>query len=219
MRLRRLLERCLDGEGAAWEEFAGRYGRLLEFSARNRLTRYGIRLDDLQMEEVVQQILVHLWEGRKLAQVRDKEKITAWLAAVAGNLAIDCWRKQNRMIDRRKVSLSETVTPGEAEELVLEATLVAEGPSPREEAQTLERDRKLHQALSRLSAREQLILKGAYFLNQSHDEIGQLLGLPRNTVSTAIDRAKKKLRGILSNDGILLEESGSLEGNEDGEYR
>lgn len=197
MRTSRLLKRCLKGNHAAWEEFAKRYGKLLEFSARKRLERFGIRADSLQLEEIVQEILVHLWQGEKLEQVRDEERISGWLAAVAANKAIDCWRKRNREVDRRSVSISENLAPGEKEELFLEATLVAEGPSPREESETREQHQQLRQALSQLSKKEQLILKSAYFLNQTHEEIGRMLGISRNTVSSMIERAQKKLRGLL----------------------
>ena len=197
MRTSRLLKRCLKGNHAAWEELAKRYGKLLEFSARNRLERVGIRVDSLQLEEIVQEILVHLWQGKKLEQVRDEERISGWLAAVAANKAIDCWRKRNREVDRRSVSISENLAPGEKEELFLEATLVAEGPSPREENETRERDERLRQTLSRLSVKEQLILKSAYFLNQTHEEIGQMLGVSRNTVSSMMNRAQNKLRILL----------------------
>lgn len=197
MRTFRLLKQCLKGDHDAWEEFAKRYGKLLEFSARNRLEQFGIRADPLQLEEIVQEVLVHLWQGKKLEQVRDEERISGWLAAVAANKAIDCWRKRNREVDRRSVSISENLAPGEKEELFLEATLVAEGPSPREENETREQHQQLRQALSRLSKREQLILKSAYFLNQTHEEIGQMLGISRNTVSSMIDRSQKKLRILL----------------------
>ncbi len=197
MRLRRLLERCIAGEHAAWEEFAKQYGRLLEFSAKKRLSQFGIRLDEEQSERIVQDILIHLWEGKKLAQVRDQDRIAAWLAAVAGNTAISCWRKQHCEMDRRTQSLSKNLTPGEAKEVFLEAMLVAEGPSPREELENRERDQELQKTLSRLSPREQLVLKAAYFLNQTHEEIGRMLGVPRNTVSTALSRAKEKLRQFL----------------------
>ena len=197
MRTSRLLKRCLQGNHDAWEEFAKRYGKLLEFSARNRLERFGIHTDPLQIEEIVQEILVDLWQGRKLEQIRDEERISGWLAAVAANRAIDCWRKRNREVDRRSVSISENLAPGEKEELFLEATLVAEGPSPREENETREQHDRLRQALAQLSKREQLVLKGVYFLNQTHEEIGQMLGIPRNTVSSMIERAQKKLRILL----------------------
>ena len=197
MRTSRLLKQCLKGNHEAWEEFAKRYGKLLEFSAKNRLEQFGIRVDSLQLEEIVQEILVHLWQGRKLEQVRDEERITAWLAAVAANRAIDCWRQRNREVDRRSVSISENLAPGEKEELFLEATLVAEGPSPREENETREQHQRLRQALSQLSSREQLILKAAYFSNQTHEEIGQMLDIPRNTVSSIIERAHKKLQILL----------------------
>ena len=197
MKIQQLIERCLGGDHTAWEKFAKLYGRLLEFSARKRLAQWGIRLDDLEAEEIVQQILVHIWEGKKLAQVKSEERITAWLAAVAGNLAIDCWRKQNQAVARRSVSLSENLAHGEGEELFLSATLVAEGISPREESEKNEQNQILHQAILQLSTREQLVIKASYFLNQTHEEIAQMLGLPRNTVSTLIDRAKKKLRQML----------------------
>ena len=197
MRHQQLIEKCLAGDPSAWEEFASRYARLLAFSARKRLERFNIQVDDLQVEEIVQQILVHLWEGKKLAQIRDQQRITAWLAVIAGNFALNYWRHQNRRLDQRTVSLSENLVSGTADEFLLSATVVAEGPSPREEIEQREQDQELYQALGQLSEREQIILKGAYFLNQTHEEISQMLGIPRNTVSTIIERAKKKLRKIL----------------------
>ena len=197
MSSKKLIEKCLAGDHRAWEEFAQQYGRLLQYAAGTRLAQWGIRLDPLQTEEVVQQILVHLWQGKKLAQVRNEKRISAWLSVVAGNFAIDWWRKQNQTLARKTLSLSESLTGEGTQEFTLEASIVAESVSPRQECQLQEEHQQLTHALLSLSLKEQMALKLAYLLEQTHQEIGNLLGMPQNTVSTLIRRAKKKLRVIL----------------------
>ncbi len=199
MRNARLVERCLEGDSVAWEEFTKRYGRLLEYAARVRLEKNGIHASGHLLEEIVQQILVHLWEGKRLAQIRDQKRIHSWLAAVAGNVAMDYWRSQsNRIVQRSSVSLSDPINlTGESEENFLEATLVAEGPDPREESVLRERQQILQNALTQLSTKEQLILREWIFLGQTYQEISQMLGISQGTVAAIIHRAKAKLRRLL----------------------
>jgi RNA polymerase sigma factor (sigma-70 family) len=55
----------------------------------------------------------------------------------------------------------------------------------------------VHQALSRLSRRDQALLRLFFFDGRSYRDISHALALPENTVASSIFRAKERLRELL----------------------
>jgi RNA polymerase sigma-70 factor (ECF subfamily) len=62
---------------------------------------------------------------------------------------------------------------------------------------------QLDRALQRLSLEHRAILVLRYFLDQSPDEIGEALGIPRRTVYSRLQRALDNVRGVLEADARM----------------
>ncbi len=96
-----------------------------------------------------------------------------WVIRVAGNIAIDAWRKR-----RREVSLPEST--------VL--------PEPRDEIMAL----WVRWALDRLTPEDRLLLILRHRDGMSVDEMSASLAKSPNTVATYLKRARRRLRSLLS---------------------
>ncbi len=166
------------GDRYAFEELVGRHSRWVRGIVFAQLG------DETATEDVVQQIWLRLWQ--QAGTVRDPRTWRAWLVRIARNAAYDevRWRRQQR----------EGV-----------ARVVAERPpeerterGPEGEATVEEQKRFVREAIRGLPAiyREPLVLR--QLEGWSYQEIGNVLGIPVDTVETRLVRARRLLREALA---------------------
>ncbi|OGX26241.1 MAG: hypothetical protein A3J51_03405 [Omnitrophica WOR_2 bacterium RIFCSPHIGHO2_02_FULL_45_21] len=189
--LRELVNRCIDKDKPAWNEFVFRLKAIAEKAVRLRLSRHNFPHTIEDIKDITQAIFLDIWEGNKLELVKDQEKITAWLAMVAQNAAIDFIRKAKNLIRQAPPVLNE-----DGFEVNVTDTLAAKS-NPADELLTLELTDILDSLINSFEPRDRLILKLNLLHSQSHKEIAALLRLPQNTVSTIIRRSISKLRESL----------------------
>lgn len=181
--VQRLIERCIEREEKAWEEFVERFSGLLFYSARERLKRNGIAFSQQDLEDVVQTVFVEIWQGNKLQEVRDRKKIKAWLSIVAQTRALNhVYKKKERLLRENELYRIDNIK-------------VEPGPGSGKEEEALAG--KLEEMIEGFEAREKIILKLSVIYGKKHREIAALMQMPVNTVSTVIARKKKILRSRL----------------------
>lgn len=193
--LRELVNRCIDKDKSAWNEFIFRLKAIAEKAVRLRLARHNFPYTIEDIKDITQEIFLDIWEKDKLIQVKDEEKITGWLVIVAQNAAIDFIRKTKNLIRQAPAVLNE-----EGLELNLTDILAAKS-NPADDISTLELSDILDTLINALGPRDRIILKLNLLHRQSHKEIADLLKLPQNTVSTIIRRSILKLRESLERRG------------------
>jgi RNA polymerase sigma-70 factor (ECF subfamily) len=179
-----LLSTALAGDQSAWD-------RLLETSVPviRAIARVDFRLNPEDVEDVVQMVHLKLYEH--LDELRDAVAFMPWLRRVTRHTIIDFLRQK-----RQTISL-EAFTEETGREFS-EAGWNGAGDLPTEDAALSVATRlDVQRALNALPAlyREPVV----YFLLQGkpQDEIGRLLGRPRSTVATQIQRGLEKLRHSL----------------------
>ncbi|MBL7092122.1 MAG: sigma-70 family RNA polymerase sigma factor [Candidatus Omnitrophica bacterium] len=181
-----LVARCINRDRLAWDKFVERFSPLVFWAIKDRLGQARYRGNREDIEDIFQNVFVLLWEKGKLKQVKDREKLSGWLAMVAANCVYNYFRNKRESL------------PGK--ELLPEKTASLDCPA----AGTIEQER-LHdiikEGLNCLSAREVIILKLNYFYNKTHQEIGRILKMPANTVSSIIKRTKEKIKEELEKQG------------------
>jgi RNA polymerase sigma factor (sigma-70 family) len=167
----RLVARILAGGEGAVEQFISEYRQFIYAI----LIRY-LSLHPEDADEVFQRLLFHLWENdfRRLRRWRKKTTLAAYIGRITRNLAHD-YRRQLRF---------ET---NECPDIPIE--------DPR--LQNIEREEMIQGALLRLSLRDRDLIHRSFYLDQSHSEIGEALGMTANSVGVALSRAKSRLRRIL----------------------
>jgi RNA polymerase sigma-70 factor (ECF subfamily) len=190
--IKSLIERCLAKDKEAWNEFVRRFRNLIYQSIRTRFSRTNFSYTTQDIEDVMQEIFLDLWERDKLEQVRDTQKIQAWLAIISQNRARDYMRQKVYRMSRVSTFVDDAV-----EDKDLLESLPSDGISVREELLNAELKSILDEIIESLSAKARLVIGLLYLHGKNHREIAQIMHLSTNTVSTIIRRAKIKIRDEL----------------------
>jgi RNA polymerase sigma-70 factor (ECF subfamily) len=163
---------------ADWLDEAG-FARLHAAIARP-LWSYLYRVvgDAAQAEDLVQDTFVRLLKAR-IGGLGEEER-RAYAFRVAGNLAMDAFRKGRRDVDGKAVIARE---------------------QPRETPSDT-RDLDVARSFGQLAPRERAMLWLAYVEGSAHDEIAQSLGVRSGSMKVLLFRARRKLRELLSADGV-----------------
>ena len=170
-----LIERCINKDRAAWDEFVERYCRLVFWAIGEKLKRLCGQCAETDAEDIFQEIFVSLWSKDKLKTVRNRKNIKPWLVMVAGNATLDYLRRKKPAVPVQQNIPSRVTT------------------NPRYLAQQKELRLLIERVLDALPARETLLFKLSYLQGMTHREISEMLNIPLNTVSTVIKRARDKI--------------------------
>jgi RNA polymerase sigma-70 factor (ECF subfamily) len=175
-----LVRRCAAGDQAAWDQFILRTRSAIHRGAGVALRKFR-SADPDTLETVLQQVYVELLreDGKTLRTFRGTSDLEGWVAIIAMRTAIHLMRRRGP-----EGPLPEILPP-------------AQTPAPGEGAERKEFLGRLDGAFRRLSAGERRILQLAYFEERSYREIASELGIPLNSVSPTLIRAKDRLRGLL----------------------
>src|SRR5260370_19023066 len=180
-----LVQQCLQGDGAAWEELVRRHTRRI-FNICYRFTGNSTEAEDLSQE-------VFLRVYRTVASYRSAYGgFATWMTSVTRNLLIDHYRRTKR--DRITDSLDDKMAVVENKESV--------GRRPDQQALLGELSGQVQAALTRLSPelREAVILRDLQQLEYA--EIRQVLAVPEGTVKSRINPRRIELARILQQMGV-----------------
>jgi RNA polymerase sigma-70 factor (ECF subfamily) len=175
-----LVRGCIAGMDSAWDEFVRRTRSAIYRGAAVAFRKFGVS-DPESIENVFQQVYVELLrDGNKaLRGFRGESDLEGWVAVIAMRTAYG--------IMRRKTPLSSLpdLLPDTA------------APAPGETAERTEFLDRLDAAFRRLDPRDTALLRLSYYENMSYKDIAAALGLPLNSVSPLLIRAKEKLKKYL----------------------
>ncbi len=176
----KVVERCLQGDDAAWEAIVNSYGRRLY----NLCYRYTGRSDEA--EDLTQETFIKVYQNLKSYR-SDAGTFQNWVLKVGRNLIIDRYRQARRF--------QQTAGTEEMEAMNLKDDKV---PSPHRAAEQLEASRFLRDGLQSLSPelKEALILRDLE--GMAYQEISDLLGIPEGTVKSRINRGRLELAKLLT---------------------
>ena len=180
-----LVQRCLQGEGSAWEELVRRHTR------RVYNVCYRFVGNRTEAEDISQEVFLRVY--RTLASYRSAHGgFATWVTSVTRNLLIDHYRRTKR--DRITDSLDDAMPVVENKE--------SAGRRPDEQALLGELSGQVQTALTRLSPelREAVILRDLQQLEYA--EIQQVLEVPEGTVKSRINRGRIELAKILHQMGV-----------------
>jgi RNA polymerase sigma factor (sigma-70 family) len=169
-----LLQRCREGDQAAWRELVSRHTRRVF----NLAYRFVGRVDEA--EDLTQDVFVKVYQS--LDRYRDTEGVfTTWLTTVTRNQAIDHYRRRREERQRR----------ADNPEILDFMASPEEGP-----LRGLEREERIEfvrRGLRALPAelREPLIL--CDLQGMAYEEIARTLDMPLGTVKSRINRARLEL--------------------------
>ena len=169
-----LAGRAADGDTAAFEALARRYGPLMRASAR-RLT--GSRAD---ADDVVQESLVQAW--KQLDSLRDGDAVKSWLLRITGSRSIDHVRRRKNHSGL-----------GDIDQKIDAGTGQAAGGNPESAALNGSRMDALKTALAALPEEQRRCWVLKQFNDQSYEEIAQTLNISVASVRGRLARARVSL--------------------------
>jgi len=198
-----LIKDCIKKDKRAWDIFVERYSRVVFWAIRDRLRRFGYSFDDADVEDIHQDVFISLWSDNKLVQIKDRARVAGWLAMVAGNAAIDYFKRMKRQSPPNSLSIYEEIYKSdEGGDKTLEDVLPSRDTGPAKQAHLSDVFKLMDSAIDSLKPKEKAAVKLNLLHGMKHREIAEVLKLPVNTVSTMIARAKEDLKEKLRRKGL-----------------
>ena len=207
-----LVVACEQGNEDAWNELVNRFTPTVRSAARSASSNEDIA------EDLVQSIWAELYglrsgkDGKpasKLAYYSGRGSLAGWLRAVVGQLAVDAYRKQARLVQTEEDAELDRMVQ---ETSVIQNSSLASGHLKSHEetiANTFAKadlQKALIRSIKELDGVDRLLVKLYYFDGLRLREAGAVLGVHEATASRRLNRVHVDLRKQVTE--ILIKEHG-----------
>ena len=172
-----LINRILSGDDAAFEILIRRYQKGIHSLAWRSIH------DFHYAEEIMQDTFLTAY--RKLPTLKNHNQFAGWIYAIANRLCIDWIRKQKHIFQ----SLEDTRLEEIEESSYIHHMLEQQEAEKRENYHEL-----VQKLLDKLPESEQHVVTLYYLEEMSTKEIGELMGVSVNTITSRLQRARKRLQ-------------------------
>ena len=174
-----ILRRAQQGDSEAFRQLVEAY--------QTQVYRLALRMCGADgADDVTQDALVAAW--RALPNFRSDCRFSTWLYRLTTNAAIDYLRREKR--HRAADDIAELELPDDA-------------PTMQELSERAETQSRVRRALSCLSDEHRQVLLLRYMQELDYGEIAAALEVSEGTVKSRINRAKARLRELLTDTGNL----------------
>jgi RNA polymerase sigma-70 factor (ECF subfamily) len=178
----RLIVRCLNGDSTAFGELVRRYQDRLY----NTVYRLVDNAEDAQ--DVVQDAFLSAYQS--LSNFHGDSAFFTWLYRIAVNTAISLKRKQRLMY---------SIDGGRNGEAGIDPLDESEDARPGHGLERVEEERRIQEALNRLSPEHRVVLILKDMEGQKYEVMAEILGVPIGTIRSRLHRARAELREVLEN--------------------
>lgn len=173
-----LVEQAKKGDEVAFEKLYKMHKRAVQFTIR-QFYKQPEMIDELTSVTFIKAY-------KKLHTFVTNDSLKSWLCTIANNSCIDYQRKKNKL---KFKSLDD-----ENAYLPISSTV----PNAEEDIVNIEKVRDLYKCILKLPEKQQKILNLFYFEGKLYREIADMLALPLGTVQCDLNRAKHKLKKLLT---------------------
>ena len=178
-----IIRRIIDGDVNSFEHLLKRYQDYVL-----RIVTKHIPYNEV--EEMAQEVFVRAYQA--LPGFKQEGSFRQWLSAIAVRTCYDFWRKRYRS---RELPMSDLT---DSHQSWLENTLSNQSDTSfHEKAREKEARELLDWALSKLSARDRMVIELVYLEGLSVKEVAGLLGWSVSNVKVRSFRSRKKLETLL----------------------
>lgn len=184
-----LITRVARRDSSALEHLYDRYARVVYATALRMLRNTEMA------EDIVQETFWRVWR-RSASFAVGRGQVAGWIFGIAHNLCIDELRRQRSRpitVQSEREDQAMFEQPDEQNDVVGEAI-------------ARERRRMILRALAQIPPEQREVLELAYFGGLSQSEIAQRLNSPIGTVKTRTRLALQKMRDLLHNQNIRVED-------------
>jgi RNA polymerase sigma-70 factor (ECF subfamily) len=179
----RLVEKCQDGDAAAFDELVHRY--------KNRVYNVAYRFlgNHEDAQDVAQETFIRAYKG--IQSFKGAAKVSTWLHSIAGNLAKNRLRDSHRREGNKETSIKALA------EKPAHDPFADDGPAPDEMAQKSELDDALQRCLGELPEHYRMAFVLRTFDGLTYEEIADTMDCPLGTVKSRLNQARTLLRDRL----------------------
>jgi RNA polymerase sigma-70 factor (ECF subfamily) len=178
-----LVERTKDGDASAFDELVRRY------SPRVYGLVYNMTSNHEETNDLLQDIFLKAY--RSIKGFRGDSSFYTWIHTIGINMTINFLKKRNR---RRGPSLDDVDAHIENDPDFIEAT---SGTDPRREANLSELQKRLNEAMQKLSHDHRAVVTMFDIQGMPHAEISKILGISEGTVRSRLFYAHRQLQNYL----------------------
>jgi len=180
-----LLERCKEGDAAAWDTLIRKYERSVYKFA------YSLCRNHEEAGDIAGQVFLRLYQN--LHTFRNEASFTSWLFRIVRNTYLDlCVRPAHRS------HLSLDAGPSNDNEPCAGRDIMDPSPSPETICMEHEVSQLLSNAIMHLPAYQRQVLRMYHTEGKSYEEIAEATGLSIGTVKSRLNRARNMLRERLA---------------------
>lgn len=171
---RDLLDRCLQKQAQAWEEFVDRYAGLISFVVHSTCTSRNISISPNIQEDLVQEVFVVLLSDNfvVLRRFRGNCSLAAYLTVIARRVIVK--------------SLLQKYLP--------DSNGTMGNPANESEEKYIDNLDEILFLISNLPERDAKIVKMYHLEQKTYSEIASILSIPENTIGPILSRAREKMR-------------------------
>jgi RNA polymerase sigma-70 factor (ECF subfamily) len=179
---RTLLQRCLNHDAGAWNDFVDRYLGLIYHVVHHTAHLRSVPLSPEDIEDVAAEVLLQLVSNNYaiLRQFRGQSSLATYLTVIARRSCIHELVKRSGGADGHPRVATQRM-----------ANNYEDRPRAQVGLENLEEVQKL---LKKLPAKERQVVRLFYFEGRNYEEISTALHVPVNSIGPILSRARQKLR-------------------------
>jgi RNA polymerase sigma-70 factor, ECF subfamily len=176
---RKLLERCLDRQPGAWEDFVDRFLGLVVHVIHHTAQSRSVRPAPADVDELAGEVFLTIIQDdfATLRHFRGDSSLATYLTVVARRVVV------RELLKRRSLMSLDSVTP--RDEQADHRSSVEERISNREQVTRL---------LDELDSAEAEVVRLYHLEGKSYREISSQTGVPENSIGPTLSRAREKMR-------------------------
>jgi RNA polymerase sigma-70 factor (ECF subfamily) len=176
---RTLLQRCLQHDPGAWNDFVDRFIGLIYHVIHYTAHLRSAPLTPEQVEDIAQEVLLQVVANdyAVLKQFRGRSSLATYLTVIARRI---CVHQLAKLAPAHKPLPPEMKRTDEDE--------------PTRARVGLERQEEVLRLLRRLPSKEREVVRLFYLEGRTYEEISAALNMPVNTIGPVLSRAKKRLK-------------------------
>jgi RNA polymerase sigma-70 factor (ECF subfamily) len=181
------IKSCCAGDEKAWGCLIEHFSPLVRWAIRDKIYSVTGFVNESDIDDIFQQTFTHIWCNQKLKSLKNTNSISAYLVIIAQNRAIDFLRRHKRLSEPKDDKVF-----GEAPKAHY---------NPRLESHNKQLHEVIEYIIEALPLKERRIITLDLFYDFKHRQIAEFMGMPINTVSTIIKRAKDFIKEKLKKEG------------------
>ena len=172
-----LIQRTLAGDENAFATLIQKYQRQVHAHALRKIGDFQIA------EDITQETFLRVYQ--KLGTLNDPTQFSRWLHAIVNHLCI-AWFRNNRL----KTKSLQEIHISEIEAEAYSRYIATEHAKTTAEAQRA----LVKKLLGQLKENDREVITLHYFAEMTSSEIGEVLGVPENTIKSRLYRARQRLK-------------------------